>query len=150
VFDRLDRGLPSGFGLPNVVWRRREIENYLCMRDVLLRYAEGMEPDDLVGRALVAQRREEMSSAINVIEDALRKLRKDAWSPDMKVSDDFLPAVFDTYFMALGTDNRMNKTNFHVLADFVAADEVDPEIIACLDKIVETASAVSASATAGI
>jgi energy-coupling factor transporter ATP-binding protein EcfA2 len=34
VFDRIDNGLPTSFTIPNIVWRRREIENYLCRREV--------------------------------------------------------------------------------------------------------------------
>jgi hypothetical protein len=137
VFDRLDRKLPQSFDLPCVQWRRREIENYLCSREALLRYAEGMEPDDLVARALRAERREKMGEAIDTIEGALRILKKDPWSIDTKVSDEFLPRVFETYFASLGGDNRLNKSNYHELAEFVAVGEIDADVVACLDRLVE-------------
>ena len=41
VFDRLEAGLPLSFNIPSVVWKKREIENYLCRRDVLLRIRRG-------------------------------------------------------------------------------------------------------------
>jgi energy-coupling factor transporter ATP-binding protein EcfA2 len=139
VFDRLERGVPSGFALPCVEWRRREIENYLCSREILLRYAEGMEPDDLIGRALRAERREKMVSAIAKIEGALKTLGKDPWSPDAKVSDEFFKPLFETYFASLGGDNRLNKSNYHELAEFIEPGEIDGDVIECLDKLVAAA-----------
>ena len=139
VFDRLDAGLPPSFTIPNIVWRKREIENYLCRRDVLLRYAEGMEPDDLVGRAIRATRREKMELAIQRVEDAIRVLGRNAWSDDEKVSDEFLPSIFKTYFNGLNIDDRLNKSSFHILAEFLNPDEIDPEIVKCLDLIVSVA-----------
>jgi hypothetical protein len=139
VFDRLQSGLPHGFDLPCIQWRRREIENYLCSKAVLIRYSEGMEPDDLVGRALRAERREKMLAALDKVEGALRTLGKDPWSPDTKVSDEFFKPLFEFYFASLGGEDRLNKSNYHELAEFVAADEIDGDVVACLDKLVEAA-----------
>jgi ABC-type transport system involved in cytochrome c biogenesis ATPase subunit len=137
IFDRLDKGLPSGFSIPSKCWSRREIENYLCSRQVLLRYARGMEPDDLVGRAMQQQREDAMNAAIKTVEDAIRVLGRDPWSPDEKVSDEFLPNVFKRYFESIRGDNRLNKSDFHLLADFVEPEEIDAEITQALDLIVE-------------
>ena len=141
VFDRIDNGLPTSFTIPNIVWRRREIENYLCRREVLLRYAEGMEPDDLVGRAFRATRSDAMESAIEKVEGAIRVLGRDPWSADEKVSDEFLPRVFSLYFSALGIDNRMSKSNFHTLAEFIELDEIDEDVSVCLSLIAREAEA---------
>jgi len=136
IFDRLPQGLPVGFVIPTKVWRRREIENYLCSKEVLLRYARGMEPDDLVGRALRQQREEAMTHAIERVENAIRELDRDPWSADEKVSDEFLPPIFKRYFEQMGGDNRLNKSDFYVLADFIEPHEIDPEIVEALDLIV--------------
>lgn len=135
VFDRLDKGVPPGFAMPYVMWRRREIDNYLCSPDILVRYARGMEPDDLVGRAFAAQRQEAMQQAIQEIEAALRVLRHEPWSEDTKVSEGLLSPIFERYFELLGLENRMQKSNFHRLADFVEPAEIDAEFVACLDKL---------------
>lgn len=137
IFDRLDRALPANFPIPAKIWSRREIENYLCSRNVLVRYAKGMEPDDLVGRAIQDQRSEAMNWAIDRVESAIRELGRDPWSSDEKVSDEFLPTVFKRYFERIGGDNRMNKSDFYILADFIQAEEVDAEIASALDMIVE-------------
>jgi hypothetical protein len=140
LFDRLDAGLPPSFAIPCRQWKRREIENYLCTRDILLRYAEGSEVDDLVGRAQLATRRDAMSKAIDSVEAALKVLGRDPWTSAFKVSDDFLPAVFRAYFERLGTDNRLNKSGFHVLTDTILQSEIDPEVIDVLDQVVACAT----------
>jgi hypothetical protein len=144
VFDRIDNGLPASFTIPSFVWRKREIENYLCRREVLLRYAEGMEPDDLVGRAFAATRRDAMERAIERVEGAIRVLGRDPWSPDEKVSDEFLPRVFSLYFSELRIDNRMSKSNFHTLAEFIESDEIDGDVSLCLSLIAKEAEAARA------
>jgi ABC-type Mn2+/Zn2+ transport system ATPase subunit len=147
VFDRIEAGLPASFRIPNVVWRRREIENYLCSHEILLRYSAGMEPDDLVGRAIGSERRDAMLSAINRVEEAFKVLNRNPWSDDEKVSDEFLPRVFALYFEGLGLDNRMTKSNFHTLADFVSRLEIDPQIEECLSLIADEANAATPKTT---
>lgn len=141
VFDRLETGLPPSFAIPNIVWQKREIENYLCRRVVLLRYAEGMEPDDLINRVIKSTRRDAMENAIQQVENAIKVLGRDAWSDTEKVSDEFLPRVFKIYFDTLKIDDRLNKSNFHELAEFLNRDEIDPQIVKCLDLIFKEASA---------
>ena len=78
-----------------------------------------------------------MNWAIDRVESAIRELGRDPWSPDEKVSDEFLPTVFKRYFERIGGDNRLNKSDFYVLADFILANEVDTEIVSALDIIVQ-------------
>jgi len=78
-----------------------------------------------------------MNAAIKTVEDAIRVLGRDPWSPDEKVSDEFLPNVFKRYFESIRGDNRLNKSDFHLLADFVEPEEIDAEITQALDLIVE-------------
>ena len=89
IFDRLPQGLPTGFAIPAKMWSRREIENYLCSKDILMRYARGMEPDDLVGRAIQQQREEVMTKSIDRVEAAVRELGRDPWSPTRKCPMNF-------------------------------------------------------------
>lgn len=140
VFDRIERGLRPSFQIPCHQWTRREIENYLCSRELLLRYAGGMEPDDLVGQAIREQRREAMETAITEVEGALAVLGQNPWSDDFKVSDQFLPQVFGRFFQKLNADDRLNKTDFHILTDFLDRSDVPDEVTRCLDRLVEVAT----------
>lgn len=140
LLDRLDRDLSSDGPLTGLQWNQREIANYLCTERTLDRYARsasaagggaGSMPDT-VGAA----RSETMLSAIRDVSTALRTLGKEPpWGPDLKVSDEFLPPVFQVFFKRLGLPNLMAKKTFYELARFVPKNEIDPEVTAKLDVI---------------
>lgn len=140
IYDRLDREPPSDPNLTQVMWRRRELENYLTNRDALLEFSEaaGREAHgDLFG----AEWRLSMDVAIQAVEMALKTLgRPSPWSPDLKASDEFLGPLFRAFYKERGLPDLMRKTNFHVLAPFVPAASVDVEIREKLDLIAEIAS----------
>ena len=140
LFDRLDKELHENPYLKEIMWRRREIENYLCMEDVLLSYAVGEGAKDLFGAAEQDRRREAMRECICQIAQAMETLEEPGpWSPDVKASDDFLNRLFRAYFKKLGMKLRMRKGNYHELAALVPQDKIDPEVIEKLDAIVEVA-----------
>ncbi len=137
LFDRLDRPLPDGFEhQENHIWNRREIENYLALPSVLLRYALSKKDMDLVEAAESLVRIEAMKKAIGEVESALETLGEAPWSPDTKVSDQVLDRIFKRYFEHMNLSNRMSKTDYHVLVDYMQPNEVDVEVIQVLDKIV--------------
>ena len=81
-----------------------------------------------------------MKETIVDIEKALATLGKGLpWSPDTKVTDDFLDPLFKTFFEKLEMTNLMRKTNYHTLVQYVPADQIDPEVIEVLDSILEVA-----------
>ncbi len=140
LYDRSDFEVESAPGLTELMWRRREMENYLCSRPVLLAYARGDDVGDLFSRAEADHRVQVMESCIAEIEEALKKTRKPSpWSPDIKASDDFLDPLFENYFEKLGMPNQMRKTNYHVLARFVRREDLDPKVVEKLDAIVKVA-----------
>lgn len=144
LFDRVGDALRTNPPLREIMWSQREIENYLCSREVLLRFAENPAPGDAEGplfeEAARARRRAAMERAIEAVSTALRTLEKPApFSPDLKASDDFLAPVFGTYFQELGLPNLMNKSDYHVLAQLVKRSEISGEVSRVLDVIVEVA-----------
>ena len=141
LFDHLDRPLQDNPYLKELMWRRREIENYLCREEVLLAYATQDQPDDLFGLAEADRRRQAMQESIDEVAAALKTLRKlEPWSHDLKASDDFLDPLFARYFEKLGLPNLLRKTDYHVLAKLVPAEQIDPEVSEKLDAIVAVAS----------
>lgn len=136
LFDRLERGVQERFAIPHHMWRRREIENYLSSPDVLMRFATNVQGDDLVARAEAASQSEAMRNSIQEIETAFRALRKDPWGTEIKASDEVLTPLFSNYYDRLGLQNRMRKTDFHILVDVMQPDEIDPEVTEVLDKLV--------------
>jgi ABC-type transport system involved in cytochrome c biogenesis ATPase subunit len=140
LFDRIDRPLVSDTPLTETMWKKREIENYLCQESVLIAYARHDQPDDLFGRAEVGRREQTMRECIQEISAALRTLRRlEPWSADIKASDDFLDPLFQLFFDRLELPNLLRKTDYHVLARLVPREKIDPEITAKLDGIVAVA-----------
>ena len=154
LFDRLPRR-PELAPVDTLMWKRREIENYVCSQSVLLRYAgsTGLEasagelPSDTAGQSglfssLEADRRASlMNQSIDEVEAALNQLGKGSpWDADMKVSDEFLTPLFETYFGKLNLPNVMDKKSFYELARFLEADEIDREVVDKLDAIAAVAT----------
>ncbi len=141
LFDRLEKPLQSQPCYVEAMWTRREIENYLCTREVLIRFARGTQTEPDLFNAVEADRREEaMTKAIAEVERSLIVLDKpDPWSFDSKVSDDFMRPLFKTYFAALDLPNAMSKSNYHQLAPLLRPEEVASEVLEKLDAIVALA-----------
>jgi ABC-type taurine transport system ATPase subunit len=136
LFDHLGRQLQPGAGLEEHQWARREIENYLCYPDVLRAWAEAEGTDRNGGPLFGAHWGHMMDECIREIEGAMQTLgRGSPWSPDAKVSDDFLGPLFARFFERLDLPNLLRKTDYHVLARFVPAGQIDPEVRRVLDDI---------------
>lgn len=141
IFDRLDKELKERTALKEMMWRRREIENYIYSRASLLEYARQGRYSDLFEHAAAGQRAETMEQSIEEMTGALRVQRKpDAWSPDIKATDDFLDPLFANYFDKLGLAELFRKSDYHELAEFISKDDLDSEVSEKLDAIVEVAS----------
>ena len=151
LFDRLE-GEPRDIApVERLIWRRREIENYVCSRATLEAYAAASTPDDMGGPLFTAaeadRRVRAMREAIDDIEAALRTLGKGSpWDTDIKASDDFLDPLFETYFEKLGLPNLMAKKHYHELVEHVPDGEIDPEIREKLDVIARVAESAAPAA----
>lgn len=140
IFDRLDKGLQQTGSLRELMWQRREIENYFCTEAVLLAYAGESKHDDLFGQAEAGQRTAAMRAAINEVSSALQTFDKpEPWSADIKATDDFLEPVFRAYYRKLGLPLQLRKSEYHVLAALVPGHELDREVTEKLDAIVQVA-----------
>lgn len=137
LFDRGDL-FQDGEPLVTYMWKRREIENYLCSSDALIAWARDAEFADgkpLFGAAYAS----DMEKSIAAIAQSLETLGKPSpWSADLKVSDEFLTPLFKAFFRSISLYNLMEKSNFHVLARYVPVEQIDPEVTSVLDLILET------------
>jgi ABC-type taurine transport system ATPase subunit len=140
IYDRLTHDLPSDPHLTHLMWRKRELENYLCRRETLLDFAAA-EGRRLIGDLFGKSWRNAMDESIAEIEQALQTLGDPSpWGSEIKASDAFLDRVFKRFFDKLSLGNLMRKTDYHRLTAFVPPNEIDHEIVEKLDAIVETAS----------
>ena len=131
LFDRLN--LPDGGSsvLGEYSWQKREIENYLCTKDVLLRWVNDQFP-------LFHQKMEE---AISEVESARRILGQTSpWDVDTKTSEESLAPFFRTFYEKIGILGQVPKSDYHFLVRYMDTSDVDPEVVAVLDVIVDVAS----------
>jgi ABC-type taurine transport system ATPase subunit len=140
IFDRIDSSLQNAEGLMELMWQRRELENYLCLEDVLMAYASGNEEKNLFTLAHQPKRQQAMHDAIDEATRALQVLdRPSPWSPDIKATDDFLDPLFKAYFGKLKLPITFRKSDYHQLARLVPRNLIDPEITLKLDAIYKIA-----------
>ena len=130
LFDRLNLPQRNNEALNEHSWAKREIENYLCSKEALIRWTE-------VKHGLF---RGFMVDAIAEIENALRLLGRSPWSGDTKASDDFLEPLFRAFYQKTGMSDRMAKSDYHFLVDHIEPNDIDPEVIEVLDTIAQIAS----------
>ncbi len=139
IYDRLEQPLPPDQSLRHLMWRQRELENYLCQRETLLAFAEA-KGQEQGGEVFGGAWREGMTGTIQTIETALEALGKPSpWGSDIKASDDFLDPLFRKFYEQMNLPNLMRKTDYHTLAPFLPVVLLDSEISEKLDLIVETA-----------
>ena len=144
LFDRIGAEAPDVEPVESLMWKRREIESYVCTRSTLEAYAVGPAsaagPAPLFTVADADPRLRAMRESIDEIESALKTLGKGSpWDADVKASDEFLDPLFRSYFGKLDLPNLMAKKNFHELADCVPDSEIDPEIRGKLDAVARVA-----------
>lgn len=145
LLDRIEKPLAGTSGpLTEVMWSRREIENYFCTEEILLAYARGdQQADDLFAIAEVQQREQAMRESIAEVSSALQTLGKGiAWSDDVKASDDFLDPVFRLFFMKLRLPLVLRKSDYYQLVRLMAQDQVPAEVLeklAMISVVAETA-----------
>jgi len=144
IFDRLDKDLQDKPGLIELMWQKREIENYLSQKETLIEFARRGFPET-PGPLFESFERENrikaMQEAIKEITAALQTLNKPLpFSSDIKASDDFLEPLFKSFYKKLGLPNLMKKSNYHQLARFVPVELIDDEVREKLDAIVKVAT----------
>ena len=135
LFDRMNRRLFDAGDLKQYMWQKREIENYLCQKEVLMAWVNESAQKQ-VGPLLAQEWETTMEETIAEIENALKILGKGgSCSPDIKASDDFLDPLFDAFYKKLTLPNLMRKTDYHTLARFLRKEQIDPEVRRVLDMI---------------
>ncbi len=143
LFDRLESESLRENALVERMWSRREIENYLFLPDVLRRYARHAAKERAGGPLFEEL---EISKSVKAMEECLGGFiprfamvePQNDWWRNQKASDE-LDRIFERYFAELRLPNLIRKTHYHVLAQYLRREEIDPEVSRILDAIVEVA-----------
>ncbi|MBF0517953.1 MAG: ATP-binding protein [Nitrospirae bacterium] len=147
IYDNLGKELKSDNQLLQIMWKKNEIENYLCTKETLLEYALFGHSDciNVPDSSEIQRRVTAMEESINEIATALKTIKdQDIWSPALKASDNVLIPLFKVYFKKISQYNILNKSDYYILARHVPKESIDLEAIEKLDAIVETAKKVEA------
>lgn len=126
------------------MWPRREIENYLCQTETLLRFAEAGGAERSAGplfeRAEAERFRMFMEECIeDLVPPVALRDRNDSWWRDVKATDEFLDRVFERFYGALHLPNLMRKSDYHRLARLVPLELLDDAVVEALDLVLATA-----------
>lgn len=140
IFDRLDRELQPSMYLNEIMWGKREIENYICKKEVLVEWAVHDTPDDIFGLSERLHRQRAMEDAIGEVTHFLEIDEKSPWSSEVKASDEVLDRIFRIFFKKLNLPLSFRKRDYHLLTGFLSKQQIDQEVVEKLDAIVATAN----------
>ncbi len=139
LFDHISDKLHTHPELIEYAWDQREIENYIISsKQVLIDRARDEAAEHAGGILSSEDCISIMEERITEIEKARETLGQESpWSPNTKVSTDFLDPLFASFYKKLELPNLMPKTNYHTLVRYVKSDQIDPEVVDVLDAILE-------------
>lgn len=136
IMDRLENEFSEKDGLRKLMWRRNEIENYIFDTKAVISY---------LTRDIDNQ--EELDKTINIINKFIdgempanaKDDQNHLWWENIKMSDDFLAPLFETYFKTINQYNDFRKRDYYILVEYLQEKQIHPEIIEKLDAIYEVA-----------
>ena len=148
LIDQTEAELQTEGPLIEMMWRRREIENYLLVPEAILRFCEKEiragyasppeETDTSLFEKLIPQE-------INQVQALLKKLiLEEVWANPLedtpfllgtKASDVVLEPFFKNFYKLIGKYNTMAKNNMFLIASEMKRNEIHSEIIEKLDRI---------------
>jgi ABC-type Mn2+/Zn2+ transport system ATPase subunit len=130
LFDRIGRNKNSDDPMPVLEWSKRELENYFCTPEILIRWAFSM-----ANSLLTSNYPEIMTSCISdYTAPQYLKNRQDRWWLDEKLGD-WAENIFREFSIRTSQPLVMRKSNFHELVYFLKPEEIDREIGEKLDAI---------------
>ena len=145
LFERDTDGEPDIPEFHFLRWKRRQLANYVCSQATLEAYAVASVAADEMGPlfspAEGETRRVAMRRAIDDIRATLRAGGAGSpWSVDLEAGDDVLRPLLHAYFETLGLPHPPATGVLPELAEHVPQEEIDPEVSAKLDAIVQVAA----------
>ncbi len=132
LFDRIGRNKNPEDPMPVLEWTKRELENYFCTPEILIRWAT------LKANSLFT------GNYPDIMKDCISdftapqylKDRHDRWWDDEKLGE-WAENIFREFSKRINQPMVMRKSNFHELVLLLKPEEVHPEIIEKLDSIYE-------------
>jgi len=137
IFDRLEKEISDDY-INILQWRKRELENYFSFPEVLMRWAAEQALKLFGGPVFASHLTEIMEECIQEnTAPANLKDRNASWWINCKMSDDYLPLIFENFYNKIERSENFNKGRFYELVDFLNIEDVDKEIIEKLNAILK-------------
>jgi len=134
LYDRIEKSLQKN-DLFEMMWERKEIENYLPLPEVVERYFK-KQPYDLFSSRDIDLIREIIEEEVPPA--ALRDKNHDFWI-NTKISDEFLGRIFKKFAEKKNTIVPLSKKDYYLLIQYSEPSEILEEVKEKLDKILEIA-----------
>ena len=147
LFDRVpEKKLHGGRGLRMECWRRREVENYLLLPDVLRRYAEDLDKQGAKSGSLFSLSPDE--SCAQAMEAAIRKNTapvhledpRDPFWRDSPMSE-YIAKVLRHFYRKVPVEVRLGHGDLHTLVKYMREDEIPAEVGEKVARLLETINA---------
>lgn len=137
LFDKIEQNPEEDGNLKFIMWKKREIENYLCIPSIFDRLAEktSQETGPLFIESELKKRKDAMTRAISEVEAALRTLEKEPWSDDIKASDEFINLVLKKFSEFIQSPLVLRKNEYFKLVELMKVEEIAYEVTEKLDQI---------------
>ena len=143
LLDRTEKPLQNAENLSEFMWKKNEIENYLCNYHAIISYVtDGLDRGDLFSNIAFEDRENIMNKEIEKFKQAFKTLHEpDPFSDDIKASDKFLTPLFVNFTKKLKKSSMvaLQKKDFYKLVEHIPQEEIDHDIKYVLDEIVKVA-----------
>jgi len=128
--------------LTEVLWKKREIENYFFSKKILLEYVVSDIQNDLFAENEKQNRIRIMEEALDdALPGAARRDTEDSFWNDEKASE-YMEKIFKYYFQKQSIPVTLSKNKYYELIDFIKLEEIDKEMIEKLDLIQKISDSV--------
>ncbi|MBL7785594.1 MAG: ATP-binding protein [Chitinophagales bacterium] len=134
IFDRINKNLSDIKDLKIVSLKKRELENYFARPHILLKHAELLSHQYKQHSASSLQ--DIMQECINecTLPLYLKNLTHEWWN-DEKLSTNWLDLIFPEFYKKIGIPIDFRKRDYYELIKLLDKNEVDLEIVECLDLL---------------
>ncbi len=136
LFDRLPPTVQT-YPFTVISWRKRELENYFSNFFTLMRFATAFGTAH-PGLMPLHEVEETMRKAISDNTTPARLANPDdPWWNYAKLSEEWLPEIFEAFYRAMGVPIDFYKRDYYQLISHMNPERVDPEVTEKLDLIYE-------------
>jgi AAA15 family ATPase/GTPase len=136
LFDRIDKNAEDIKSLKVLYWKRREIENYFAMPDILLKHASLLISKHK--HLEISVLKKTMQECIEFLTTPLYlKDLNHPWWKDAKLSSDWLDLIFPEFYKRLNLPQDFYKRDYYQLINLLELKNIDNEITENLDLLYE-------------